>query len=507
MFKTLLARFNPKISAKTPYVVVIQSDSVYLSELGQSEVVRVDVTARNWALSVEQILKQIKESSRAIQIVLGSQMYQNYQIDTPKLPKPEWPQALPYLLREVISERVTDIVADAIELPSQNKTSAYVVKKVDVLSIASLIEKAGHTLHSIIPEEMIWGQALPDENNVVLLQRGRFENYRVSAFMEQRPIFQRMIRGVSGPVIKSDNLGLEVDSLALELQRSLDYLSSQFKTGGVHILRCCCDEEPEPELAKALSDRLSVQVIPLIEERTGGNGELLARLASGLSQSLDVNLYPAYLKPQKERFPLESMLALWGISAAILLAAYGYTHYQVTQLTPQLTLNSTRSEQLRNELIESQSALEKHKPSPVIVAAVARLKREIAATKEALHAVDEYDTGQQVGYSSLMKALAKLGRSDISLQSISLNQQHMDVSGLARSASVIPNWVSQFKSEPSLVGRTFESLKIGRNDQDIVTFELQTKPAMDGARSALDLNTIPNQAEPIADSSDRVEEE
>lgn len=479
ILKNLLTRFKPQSSSIASCVIVIQSGSVYQSQLGQSGVVRVDVTAKNWQQSVEQLLKQNKEIGCSIQVVLGNQMYQTYQIETPKLPKSEWPQALPYLLREVISERVTDIVADALELPTQNRALAYVVQKADVQAIAQLVEKAGHTLHAIIPEELVWAQVLPDEENVVLLQRGQYENYRISAFMAQRPVFQRMIRGVSGPVIKDNGLGLEVDSLALELQRSLDYLSSQFKNSALHILRCCCDEESEQTLAEELSARLNVKVTPLIEDRHGWSGEFLAGLASGLTDPQEINLYPDYLKPKQERFSLEKMLTLWVSAAVVMLAGYGYIHYQVIQLESKLALTSAQVDKQRAELAERKAELDKHKPSAIKIAAVERLKREIAAKQDALQAVDEYNSSQQTGYSGVMKALAKLGRNDISLQSISLGRGYMDVSGLARNASVIPSWLSQFKSEPSLVGRTFESLKIGRNEQDIVTFELQTKPGVE----------------------------
>jgi MSHA biogenesis protein MshI len=109
------------------------------------------------------------------------------------------------------------------------------------------------------------------------------------------------------------------------------------------------------------------------------------------------------------------------------------------------------------------------------VAAVARLKRETQAKKEALKAVGQYDQSQQVGYSGVMNALAKLGRDDISLSQIYMTHNTLDLSGFARNAKVVPNWIGQFKSELNLVGRAFEKLKIGRNDQDVVTFELNTR--------------------------------
>ncbi|MCQ8200545.1 MSHA biogenesis protein MshI, partial [Vibrio parahaemolyticus] len=46
---------------------------------------------------------------------------------------------------------------------------------------------------------------------------------------------------------------------------------------------------------------------------------------------------------------------------------------------------------------------------------------------------------------------------------------------LAKAPSSVPSWVSHFKNEISLVGRTFDDVKICRNEKDIVTFELKTR--------------------------------
>ncbi len=66
-------------------------------------------------------------------------------------------------------------------------------------------------------------------------------------------------------------------------------------------------------------------------------------------------------------------------------------------------------------------------------------------------------------------------RTDISLDTIDISESALDVKGFARDANVIPNWIAQFKQEVSLTGRTFEQLSIGRDEQDIVTFELKSK--------------------------------
>ncbi|MCA2441905.1 MSHA biogenesis protein MshI, partial [Vibrio alginolyticus] len=123
--------------------------------------------------------------------------------------------------------------------------------------------------------------------------------------------------------------------------------------------------------------------------------------------------------------------------------------------------------------------LRKHQPDPNKLAAKARLEREVKAKRDSLKAVGKYDDSQRTGYSGVMQSLAKLGNQEISLSEIRINNNILDLKGLAKAPSSVPSWVSQFKNEISLVGRTFDDVKIGRNEKDIVTFELKTREDKD----------------------------
>ncbi|MGT0149794.1 hypothetical protein ACT691_10260 [Vibrio metschnikovii] len=61
---------------------------------------------------------------------------------------------------------------------------------------------------------------------------------------------------------------MQLDGLALELQRSIDYLSSQLKGVALHQLKVCCDDEDHTQLVAALNERLNVKASPLSEEQT-----------------------------------------------------------------------------------------------------------------------------------------------------------------------------------------------------------------------------------------------
>ncbi|EED26637.1 msha biogenesis protein mshi [Vibrio sp. 16] len=144
-------------------------------------------------------------------------------------------------------------------------------------------------------------------------------------------------------------------------------------------------------------------------------------------------------------------------------------------MSSELSALKSQESEFRLQVDTLTQRLAKHQPTPAKVAAVARLEQEIESKRQSLQAVSEYDDAQQMGYSGVMRSLAQLGRNDISLNSITIDSTGLDLQGYAREPQVIPNWINQFKTELNLVGRTFEKLQIGRNDQDIVIFELKTR--------------------------------
>ncbi|EPT2926661.1 MSHA biogenesis protein MshI, partial [Vibrio vulnificus] len=161
--------------------------------------------------------------------------------------------------------------------------------------------------------------------------------------------------------------------------------------------------------------------------------------------------------------------------AAIFLMVYAFALWQQRAVDNQLASVQAESQQLTLQHRQLQAKLDQHKPSSEKMAAVERLKVKVRAQEASLNAISQYDTSLQTGYSGMMLSLAKLGRNDISLTDISVVGANLDVKGLAISANAVPNWVNQFKHELPLVGRSFDKVKIGRNEDDVITFELKTK--------------------------------
>ena len=474
-FKAILDKIKPTNNKGSSQVVMLGNDAVYVSVTEQEpQVTSIPLVNGDWESALKESLSSKVFNSNSVQLIVCANYYQTYQIDKPDIPESEWSVALPFLLKDLVSERVTEITASAVALPTSNKLQAYVLPKKLLDKLVKITLAAQVELKGVVPEDEIWGDSAGELSNFLLLQRSANTHFKLGAFVENTVCFQRTIRSVVPPLTGVASSALQLDGLALELQRSIDYLSSQIKGTQLHQLKICCDEEDEAELQDALNNTLSSTVSLLVEEERENSESLLVKLAVE-KDVFSVNLYPDHLRPKKEFFTLENVAASWGLVCVLLLGGYFVMQYKTSNLDKELTVLQHKSTQLNQQVKQLNSKLIQHKPSPDKVAAVARLKRETQAKKEALKAVGQYDQSQQVGYSGVMNALAKLGRDDISLSQIYMTHNTLDLSGFARNAKVVPNWIGQFKSELNLVGRAFEKLKIGRNDQDVVTFELNTR--------------------------------
>ncbi|MEZ9231141.1 MSHA biogenesis protein MshI [Vibrio amylolyticus] len=471
--KSLIERFKPSKSEHSSLLVIVQPDAIYFSQHPTFSIPKVTIESGTWQQALARCFKEHAVAEVSVNVVLNSSLYQTYQIETPNIPQEEWSVALPFLLKDLVSEKVTEIVSDAFSLPSGNKIQAYVINRFIVSELTQLLDKQNCTLGGILCEDDVWGASFTELESCLLLQRSVRGSYKISAFHQGRCVFQRTIRNVAAPLTGTASSALQLDGMALELQRSIDYLSSQLKGIPLHTLLTCCDEEDQVELALALDERLNVKVKPLSEESVN-SGEILALAAVNVSAE-HINLYPDHLRPKKQHFTLQNVVASWGAIAIILLLTSGFYHYHALQLQTELNVHKQQSQMLSDQSSDLKKQLESHTPSPEKVAAVARLKLDIQSNRSSLRAIEDYDQSQRQGYSGVMNSLATLGRDDISLVSIQLENQQLNLHGLARNAQAVPNWVHQFRQELNLVGRTFEKLKIGRNEQDIITFELLTQ--------------------------------
>ncbi|WP_261873329.1 hypothetical protein [Vibrio rarus] len=426
----------------------------------------------NWESALKDALSNKNYKGKAC-IVLSAQHYQSYQIDKPQLPKEEWSVALPFLLKDLITEKFTDIVADASLMPDGQKVQAYIIAK---RTLQVLLEVGlAHDVHvnRVITEDEIWGRSTTEADSFLLLRRTINDGYKLAAYVDGIPVFNRSLRGIAAPITGENGTLDMYDSLALDIQRSADYLKTSMPQSSFRQLFVCCDEDNTQQLIERLQDTVNPKISPLSEPQVS-SGVTLCKTVAGLS-SFSINLYPEHLRPQKELLTLNKVVSVW-VLTLIVIAGLTYLQTQQTkQIKLQLVSVKSQADELDRARTSLQQQLATHTPTQAKLNAAKRIEQDIESKRSSLDAVGKFDDSQKVGYSGIMGALSAQARNDISLQHIVITSSHLDLSGIASNPAAVPSWVKQFKKELPLVGRTFDSLHIGRDKKNVVTFELKAK--------------------------------
>ncbi|CED72384.1 type IV pilus, MSHA biogenesis protein MshI [Aliivibrio wodanis] len=466
-------------SVKTTTSIVILQGGIYITksdghdELKESHFTPIE-QQNSWKEALILACQKNGISDCHTNVILGSHLYQSFQIENPNLPKEELLGALPFLVKDLISDRVTDIVADGVEAVN-GKLQVYISQISTIQTVVELLKECSIQVVNVTPDELVWSYSKPDESSFMLLNHSKLAEFKLLAFSEGSLHLNRSLRGIVAPLTGGLSDGFQLDSLALEIQRSLDYLSAQLHGVNINHLYFRCDDEDDVLLASELQNRLGVQVSTLLvdEPRVFRSGEILSWL--GLFNQPSINLYNDRLKPKTDYFTLQNVVVSWVVGLTITAAIVGYYHWQYYNLSTEIqTLSITESSQ-KQTLASLSQQLESHKPSAAKMAAIQRLKEDIESKKTSLKVIDNFDEGMQIGYSGVMSSLTQLGQGNISLSKIYMSGENVNFIGYARTPDVIPNWINSFENEVHLIGRTFAQLEIKTDEKGIVSFVLNTK--------------------------------
>ncbi len=468
--------------AKVQLQIVIQEDAIYISSSrGSGEPVRHAIDA-GWESGLAEALNTLNPAKYDATVVLCSRYYQSYQIDKPEIPENEWSTALPFLLKDLITERPTDIVADACLLPDGKRIQAYVLTLSNLTTLTQILSEANVALKRILPEEEVWGLAQSAQQNFMLFYNSGKGSYKVGAFVNTKSRLQRSIRGVVPPLIGVASSEMQLDNVALELQRSIDFLSSQMRDAVINHLFVCCDGDDNELLATALSERLNLKVVPLDSEEKRTSGHILCHFTAKLPDE-GINLYPARLRVKKKEITLGVVVALWGVLFVVMAGGYVYLKLQNDRAVAELNARQEITEKLREREAELTTRVAGRKTSQSKLLDAAKLAADVNDKKAALATIEQFDDSLKGGYSGVMHSLAALAQRDISISFIELNEKVLNLKGSARTPGSVPKWINRFKTELALLDRTFDKMTIGRDENDIVTFELTTEMASSEALS------------------------
>ncbi|ATC93204.1 hypothetical protein [Pseudoalteromonas tunicata] len=212
-------------------------------------------------------LKKIAAPSALVSLILPSQSYQLVQIDKPNLSPEEIQQSLPWTVKDLVTINSADIIADYIDHPvkqgNQDKISVFVTNRSFITPIIDAIKKASAKLELLSCEEIML---------TTLVGKHSAANLIISQELGQEPsllivrdgavLFARRLRGfsrISSMTLEDLQHGL-LDSLSLEIQRSIDFFESQLKQPPLRAILLSLPSPYLVELATELGQHFPVKV-------------------------------------------------------------------------------------------------------------------------------------------------------------------------------------------------------------------------------------------------------
>lgn len=270
VFRTKLHRTN-----RAPLVaVLLQQQKLCLLQLdaNHQQVIRVETLLLSPGQSadqgVEQLLATVPTHSKIV-LVLPPERYQILQLDKPVLPESEINQALPWLIKDLLNWPLDDVVLDYLDdvASVQRKISVVVSQKSYLWPICKMLQYRQHDLLSIVPDEWLALHLLPRQvTPLLLLAQSGQQDLMVQIIRDGQLYVSRKLRGfnrITEYSLAELTAGI-LDSLLLEVQRSMDYFEAQLRQAPVRDIRILLNT---PELGGILDyfrQQGFAQVQPLV---------------------------------------------------------------------------------------------------------------------------------------------------------------------------------------------------------------------------------------------------
>ncbi|MCP3666577.1 MAG: pilus assembly protein PilM [Gammaproteobacteria bacterium] len=264
--------------------ISIQSDafSVVLLEQSASGSPRI-IDCRHHILEQagdeQEILRTLGKEGRfkklMAEVVMEPESYALLQVEAPEVAPDELRSAIQWRIKDLIDFHIDDAVLDYFEMPAPSRKGVpklmYVVaaRAIAVRRLVEHVESAGLTPNVIDITELalrnIAARATESDGFCCLLYLA--ENYGVIQIVKDETLYlnRRMEINVADFRRAEGDDSELVDSLLLELQRSLDYQESQYGLGQVREVIIAAPDDLSDRLAKYISETLPVSAKPLSE--------------------------------------------------------------------------------------------------------------------------------------------------------------------------------------------------------------------------------------------------
>jgi len=436
-------------------------------------------------------------------LVLPLDQYQVFQVERPEgIEQSELGDALKWKLKEFLDFSPSDSVSDVFAFPedaSRNRgilVNVVAARKSLVRELIQLINACGLELVAIDIAELALSHLV-----------ARLDvNQRGAALVHMRGRYGQMVVCKGNMLYLSRRLDVSIDdlhdasqqenavqSLALEMQRSLDYYESQLGQVPPAKIQFVTQDTSLP-LSSMLGSYVASGVEALDWAGLGLEDAIDSRCLSVWSACLSapeakvdrpqqINLYTEELRPTKEKMQAVTAVVILALALGGLAVAAGFVRYQNAQLTDQLASRQQQVERLEQSVAQLTQEAGSRQPDPQVEAALSRVTETLVRRQRLLAQVESLMSDDTAGFAAPLSALARQVPGGVWLTRIRLNAQNGDVglSGRAQAGRLVPSYLEALGEEPAFQGKTFGTFRLERSDQGSwIEFRVATNESAGG---------------------------
>lgn len=434
-------------------------------------------------------------------LVLPLDKYQVFQLERPEgIDDAELGDALKWKLKDFLDYSPSDAVSDVFPFPENAARGRGELVNVVAARKSLVTEQVRLVLDSGLELEAVDVAELALRNLIARLDPQK----RGAALVHLRDGYGQMVIAKGDVLYLSRRLDVlsedlrnastqenAVQSLALEMQRSLDYYESQLGQVPPSVIRLVARDNMLP-LSSMLSSYVAAGVDVIDWRDFGLSGALDSRCLPAWSAGLDrsgdagsVNLYAEELRPRRELLQASMVLPLLMVAVIAIGLAVGFAHFRGAELDDRHAQLQRQSDQLQSSVDTLSGRVSARRPDPELEAALTETNRTILRRQRLLESVESLAAGETPGFSDQMSALARQVPDGLWLTGFTLQTEsgQITLSGGTRQASSVPTLLENLGAEPSFAGRTFGAFELEREeDGRWIQFRVATDSSQGGER-------------------------
>jgi Tfp pilus assembly protein PilN len=436
-------------------------------------------------------------------LILPPDQYQIFQMACPEgINESELGDALKWKLKDLLDFNASDAISGVFPFPEdasrgrRNLLNVVAARKSLVSELVALAESCGLALVSINIAELALRNLMPRID----------PDRRGTALVHMRERFGQMIVGKGDALYLSRKLGVKSDdlrdapsqesavqSLALEMQRSLDYYESQLGQMPPAVIRLVAQDNVLPPM---LATYMAATVKTLDWAYFGLKEPLDSRCLIAWAASLatvrkgdgiiqQVNLYTDELRPHREKWWAGAALSALALALVLVVVAAGVVRYQQLQLQATVSALKQQNGQLQKSLKQLTGKVAARQPDSKIEASLDRVTVRLVRKQQLLGRLENLIPTEFTGFSVPLLALARQVPQGLWLTQIRLDaiQGNVGLAGKAQSGQLVPMYLGKLGDEPAFAGKTFASFRLSREkDGRWIEFQVATDTSVEGVK-------------------------